>query len=428
MTNIEKLLFYFRDQESPIQFLIWDYLYMVSSCLGRKVWFQKNAPVYPNIYVVIVGPPAVGKTMPAKILGDALRGIMVEKTSVSGEKYLTEMVKVAPQCVTLERLYEILARSVESFKYMDKPKIHSSMSFILADEMGLLFKNADQIKNLTNFLNAGYDCMNKFEYETKHGAPNIITNMCVSFFGCCTPAWISKNLDPSSIDEGWASRIFFIYGDKKRQLTTYYEYSPEQLVALDDLKKHFRAIAAVAGEVTFSDEARAYFDQWYQNESEGGRINRDPRMDHYYSRKRIHTWKLAMLAHFAEKTDLVVTLQDMKQAFKWLAEAEVDMHKALASVNSNPVSRLAEEIVRQVMGAGKGKITPRIEIIHKQFSNSPGGLPAIEEAIRFLKMTEKVEEVSGGLKIKEKIISGVDFVGGLSTETETTNTAEVKVN
>lgn len=390
MTNHEKLMEYFRDYESPRHFLTWDWLYMISSCLGRKVWFQTGAPVFPNIYVVIVGPPAVGKSMPARKLGDALAKL----TKIEPDGKIKDLVNIVPECVTLEKLYDVIEKSTDVVppnpETKAKPYVHASVSFLLAEEMGLLFKKNDKMSDLILFLNAGYDCTSKFRYETKRNGSNIINNMCVSFFGCCTTDWIARNISSSVIDDGWSSRVFFIYGDTRHQLTSFYKFSPDQDQYLNDLKKHCEKIAKISGEVTFSKEAEDYFHEWYQNRQTKERINKDPKLDNYYSRKKLHIWKLAMLLHFSEHTDMVITLEDMIGAFKIAADAEMNMHKALASINTNPVARLAESIVASIKSSQQGMTW--VEIIHRHFNDvQVGGMNSLMEARDYLILTGRIK-------------------------------------
>src|SRR4051812_5468753 len=80
-TNLEKVLYYFQDYESPEHFLIWNYLYAVASCLGRKVFFQEGEPIFPNIFVIPVGDPGIGKSMPAKRFASIISSLMKKSKS-----------------------------------------------------------------------------------------------------------------------------------------------------------------------------------------------------------------------------------------------------------------------------------------------------------------------------------------------------------
>jgi hypothetical protein len=408
MTNLQKGHHYFSQFESPEIYISWDLLYAVASCLGRKVWCQDDNPIFPNIFVIIVGPPSIGKSQPAKQLGSMLASLV--KTDAKGNVH--DLVNISPTCITLEKLYDFLEKCGDAVRIKEgaPPYFHSSASFLLADEMGLLFKKSDKTKDIILFLNAGYDNIEKFRYETKTKGLNVVTNLCVNFFGCCTNNWIADNLSNSVIDEGWSSRAFFVWGEKKRQFTTFYKFSDDQKKVWGDLKEHFKKIANLCGAVSLTPEAHAYLDKWYQT-SEGGdkfRVNNDAKLNYYYGRKKLHVIKIAMLYHFLEQTTMEITLADLMWAFKFLAETEMDMHKALASINSNPNAKLAEEILNDIKANG-GKTT--IEIVAKFYGQAgQGGRAAIDEAVMFLRDTQKIKMGGNGGKweINEKVVP-VDF-------------------
>lgn len=416
---------YFSSYESPEIFIKWNFLYSIASCLGRKVWFQEGEPIYPNIFVIPVAAPGIGKSMPAKKFASLLSSL----TKLDSRGQLQDLVNIAPQVVTLERLYEVLEKCGDAVQRKDSqgnpllkpdgklapPYFHSSASFLLADELGMLLKKSDQMKNIVLFLNGGYDCMDKFRYETKRNGINVVNNLCINFFGCCTPDWVSENVSSGLIDNGFSSRIFWIWGEEKRQMTTFYKFSEEQNKLLEELKNHFRAIAQLCGPVNFSEEAMEYFENWYQKESVKDRVNKDGKLDHYYARKKIHFVKISILAHFMENSSsMVVGLNSVKQARKWLTEAELDMHKALASVNQNPIARMAADMFRDVKA--KGGMT-RVEFIAKYFTN--GNIPQIDEAINFLSVTQQITGSPGGrFVLTRKVIEGVDFASGLIKQEE----------
>jgi hypothetical protein len=419
LTNLQKAHLYFKEFESPEIFITWDVLYAVSSCLGRKIWCQGDNPIFPNIFVVIVGPPSVGKSQPAKQLFTLLSGMSKQDTKGN----VHDLVNITPSCITLEKLYDFLEKCGDAVRLKPDapPYFHSSASFLLADEMGLLFKKSDKTKDTILFLNTGYDNTDKFRYETKTKGINVVTNLCVNFFGCCTDRWISDNLSSNVIDEGFASRCFFVYGDEKRHYTTFYKFDDEQKTAWSDLKEHFKKIADLVGEVHLSPEAHDYLHEWYQKTEAGRkfRVNNDSKLDHYYGRKKLHAIKVATLYHYLEKTDNVITLDELKWAFSFLAHTEVNMHKALASLNSNPTAKLADDMKRELKAEGP---MSKPELLAKFFGRSPGGLAMFDEALNFLRDTLQTRiGKDGKYELIEKVVA-VDFKKPLVEKT----TAEIK--
>lgn len=409
MTNFDKIHEYFLQFESPEIFIDWDYLYAISSCLGRKVWLQEGLPIFPNEYVIIVAPPAVGKSLPARRLGEIISSLQVSKRKPNGDEVVEDLVNVVPDCITLERLYEVLEKSGTAIRLPDKDKVpyfHTSVSFLLADEMGLLLKKSERTKDIILFLNAGYDCTSKFKYETKRNGINLVTNLCISFFGCCTPTWMAENIAASYVDEGWSSRVIFVWGEEKRKLTPFYTFDASHEQILKELRTHFKQIATLVGEVTFTPEAKEYLRHRYNstNGYKEQRPNNDPKLDSYFSRRHLHFQKCCMLMHFAEYTSMTISLDTVKKADAFLGKTELNMNKALNSVSSNPTAKLAEEIMRAIGSSENGLTRP--EIVVKFFARALGGMQSIDEALSYLTVTQQVNFVSGAkYNLAKKVIN-----------------------
>ena len=63
MTNLEKWRHYLKDMESPDLFIDWSFYSLISAALQRRVWlYPDSMSIYPNIFTLLVGPPAAGKS------------------------------------------------------------------------------------------------------------------------------------------------------------------------------------------------------------------------------------------------------------------------------------------------------------------------------------------------------------------------------
>lgn len=396
LTNLEKVQYYFKDYESPTHFITWAALFAIGACLGRKVFWQKGEPLFPNEQMIFVAPPGVGKSLP-------LRKLMGMVESLTKFNPLTKMpdplVNIAPTCTTLEELYNILERcgtAIPKEITGDKVYFHSSLAFMITGEMGTLFKPGPSASNLTLFLNDGYDCAPRFDYSTKRSGKNHLKNLCVNFLGCCTPDWVARNLDSQVIGNGWSSRVLWIYGEDTRQLTTKLTFTEEQDKILDGFKEHLKYIAELYGEVTMTPECYEMYDKWYQsNPRKNGRINMDSNLDDYYSRVRTHTLKIAMLHHFLEKKNMVLDCDDFEFALQARAEIEPNMHRALASMTTNPYALLAREMLRAIQaGEQKGGMSSS-ELMMALYEKSPRGAETIEEVKAYLNISKQIKQIDG---------------------------------
>ncbi len=79
---IDDFLTYTDDLASTKQFRLWSALSAISIALERRVWLQTRVDtLYPNLFVMLVGPPATGKTLAMKRVEALLRA--TEKFSLS---------------------------------------------------------------------------------------------------------------------------------------------------------------------------------------------------------------------------------------------------------------------------------------------------------------------------------------------------------
>ena len=384
-----------KDLESPALFVDWNFYYAISSTLSRRVWLGSDFRTYPNLYLIFVGRPAIGKTVPATKTTEILQSLKTLEI-IDGNIFEKQVVNISASSTTLEALYQDLARAVEKIKLCDKPLklyIHSSMSFCIGDEMGTLFR--EKQNDLVTFLTQGWDCVERFSRRTKNCGDVEILNMCINFLGCCTPDWLSKNVNSGLLEQGFTSRAIFLYGEKHRKRTTILSVNADQRAAIDEFKEHLKKIAKLSGEIKFSKvdtpEAFEWFDNWVHNRMDKY-VNNDRRLEHYYGRKKRHLMKAAMLCHFADKITMQLEVEDFEAGLKILEDAEEDMHLALLSIGRNPLHQLSLKI--------KDQIKTRKQLSYNRIlvDNFDGGnKQEIDDSINFLLDTGQiiVNEIAG---------------------------------
>jgi hypothetical protein len=206
----------------------------------------------------------------------------------------------------------------------------------------LINKNADGI---VNFMLDAYDCPEKYEYRTKHQGKDCVHRCCLNFAAGTTPDYMAKTFDDSLLNEGMASRSFFIFAYEKRfyKLETDAE-SETQLRAKSHLLAWLRKLSSLYGEVRLTEEAKQHLKFWYENIHPKVKPNRDPKMVHYYGRKDLHVLKTAMAIHFSDSLEMEISLETLIKAMDVLEEAEKKMHLALQVGSKNPLANIARKI------------------------------------------------------------------------------------
>jgi adenylate kinase family enzyme len=359
MTNLERWIFYLRDLPSPEHFIRWNYFFMVSSCLQRRVfWGQEGEfQLFPNLFLIFIGPPACGKSLPATKATEILQSLKLTKVDPEGNLIEEQLVTTAPDSTTLEQLYVVCAEALKTKKICDNPPkfiAHSSVSVCLGDEMGLLFR--EKTNDLVMFLTYGWDSRPMFRRETRHNGKVEIVNMCLNFLGCCTPDWMANSINKELIEQGFTSRVIFLFADAPRPSPTKIKVTPEQQKAKKEITEHLKIISQLYGEVTCPEhgEAWKWFENWDQKQKHI-HVNKDKRLADYYGRKKAHLIKLAIVVHFCEKTTMELDKEDFETALKYLELAEIDMHRALLSAGRNPLYVIANKVLNFLSKFPRGR-------------------------------------------------------------------------
>ena len=144
-----------ENSEPPISYHVWTAISCISGALQRKVrliWGYET--LYPNLYVVLVGPSGKCKKGTAMTLG---LEILKE---VSG-------VTIVPEDVTRAQLIRRMADAVSTFTDSETKRImfHCSVT-CFSEELSVFLKrnNIEFLATLTNW----YDSRDEWTYETKN--------------------------------------------------------------------------------------------------------------------------------------------------------------------------------------------------------------------------------------------------------------------
>jgi len=399
MTNLERWRFYLKDLESPDLFIDWTFYAMISASLQRRVaweeWPHQCSPTcqFPNIYVIFIGPPGVGKTSAATFAKEIFKGFGgFERIE---DKY-KRRISIAPSSASVEQLWRYMNSNPAVVKgdalppnpdgSKAAPYISTPLAFLCAGELGSLFRENTQ--DLVTFVTEGWDC-GDFHRETKTQGVDFLKSMCLTLLGAATPNWVKEVSKTGLLQAGFTARTIFVYAEQQRQRKLEYVYTAEQIEQWKLLTEHIRKITdpKLYGPVRVTPEAREFFKHWYESGAwDKNRINKDESLEDYYTRKKLHIMRLSMVIHFADSTTLEVTLDDIKKAMALLARTEPDMHIALNRQSvANPSSKVARLIKERLhTDTVNGEWVNEGKLLSLVFNECDGGRVTFNEAVQFL--------------------------------------------
>jgi hypothetical protein len=418
MTNYDKWNFYLRDLRSPQSYIDICFYYLITSALQRRVWLDNDEyPLYPNLYVVLVGEPGIGKGLVlskvnellrhhkliqrTKTPEDAIEGMMA---SNKAKKDNTEplLFPVAPDSTTYEQLVRINALATRfvhtglQHKFV-KNKIyhHCSLSFVLPELSSLLHKQAQRIMN---YLIVAYDC-GDYEYDTKTQGKDVIKRTCLNFLAATQPNFMRSSFKDELIGEGFSSRTFFIFEAANRHNKFAIEkFTSEQDQAKMDILAHLKNLATLIGPVNYTPEAHEVFRHYYEEVLPKYKPNYDLKLQPYYARKIVHMQKLAMAVHFADSLEMTIQKESCIRALELCESWEKRMHHALQVQGNNPLSAPSAKALRAIQNAPNKKMT-LLELWDALEADV--NRQELIECLNFLIATKKIEiDPDGSYKIK----------------------------
>jgi hypothetical protein len=384
---------YNRESIAPDSFIEMSLYYMVSAALQRKVWLQSaDRAIFPNQYLVLCAPPGVGKGLvirPASVIlrhhkldpianfqESAMKSSMdkdhvMELINTAKELQLKEQIKqgdeweapllipLSAQATTFESLVNTHSKAVSRINpSQPDPKLckngvytHSSLA-ILLDEMSTLFRK--QSDDLVQYLIAGYDCQDIFEYKTKTQGKDRVRKGCINLLAGTTPEFLQNSSVEKLFGDGFFSRIVIIYEQKsKAERFDFPDTTTEQELAFQRIIDHVYRIAQLFGQVKYDPEAYDYMKHYTEVVMPGKPVNPDPKLEYYYSRKKLHLQKAILARHFSHSLDMTIRLEDCVYCTDMFDKRlEPKMHLALNKAGRNPLASIGDKIIKYLRVGG----------------------------------------------------------------------------
>jgi hypothetical protein len=433
-SNFQKWQLFFKDCTAPQSFIDWGFYSLIASSLERRINIQSDMlSLYPNLYVVLVGPPATGKGLVVRQVTSIMSRWKLEDMRLfkGGQKDTTgnneakaleaemedaKKKKLVPNtgdmalfptlanCTTFRALTNEIASSyrrinyrvwnTETNKFDLKTYGHSSNCFVL-EELASLFQ--EKKTDLVNFLHEAYDC-GDYKNKTMHEGTDIIRRCCLNIFAGTNLEFMEEIFGNGLMNMGFGSRTMFIFQARPRFRKMWVsDFTQEQKQAYEDVCKHVFNLSTLYGTATFSPEAKEFLRAWWEDNFI--RTNTSEKLEAYYGRKNIHIKKLACVMHFAEvKFDpndpescpMEISTDSCKRALEFLEIAEKTMHLALVVDAKNPLYKLSRKIDKFVRN-----MKPKQEATFKQIVEEcwdDGNMEQIKEATDHLAYVGRLEQ------------------------------------
>lgn len=336
---LEAYLEYVSETEAPSKYRLWSGISALSSSLKRKVFVKRGMlKIFANQYIVLVGPPGVGK-------GTAMTPAIELVREANTAHFIEDRA-------TAERIQEILANGFPQIQTLGggmniTGTDHSATA--VAPELSIFLGASDWS---LQFLCTLWD-KSEFTYDTKKSKTVIIKENCFGLLGACTPDYIRKlNKDAmAAVAGGFTSRTIFCFAAKKEKTIVWPQGN--SLALKQPLVDDLRHISQLHGEMQWTKESRDLFADFYtQNEDETDEFESEVLMN-FRARMWSHVVKAAMVLSISEGDDLIIKPRHVTTAINMVHEVFATLDITFRGVGESDLSEATDRIMRFIEKKGK---------------------------------------------------------------------------
>lgn len=358
---IKKYLRYIDNTESPRLMHVWSALSGISAAMGRRCWLEMGPErVFPNMFVILTGPPAVRKSTAFRIMTKLLRrytNVRFAPDDTGGQRQ--GLIAAMMNCKEEgdEQDAEIISRLSEvTAGFADKKAGYTLADLSSAvDDLGTvrfdtrdprtMFVAASELNSilgenntaLLTFLQKMWDG-DPYKYQLKN-TEHELKDALLGLIGATTPSQLAIALPPEAVGQGFTSRAIFVFADKKH--TRKIARPTLDLTVENELGEIFTKVSGeLNGPFLEEPDAAKALDELYER----GITISDPRFVHYSDRRHTHLQKLCVnLA--ASRGSQTITRLDVVFGDNLLLYTEQFMMDALGEYGMNKLSAAKQRLI-----------------------------------------------------------------------------------
>lgn len=317
--------------EAPERFHFWVAASTVAGALRRRVYIDEGTfRWFPNMYIVLVGPP----------------GTVKKSTTINaGARLLREVpgVHIGADCSTWQSFVEEVGEAQDMFAEGDPVALTEDALMaqehtvtcaitLTISEWGTFLRPDDP--DMINVLTELWDCKidQAFRKATKTQGDDVLMNPFVNMIAGTTPKWMADNFRGRFGGWGFSSRCIFLHCAKPERFIAYPHkvWKGEHAAVVGRFKDDLLAISKLQGAYTLHPDAEAYGEAWYERHMNRKMMldehpNHDPWLSYYLARKFDHAHKLAIVLAASRRDTLTITLDDLQDATARCDEIEDEL-------------------------------------------------------------------------------------------------------
>lgn len=331
---IEDFLSFTAGLPSPRIFRLWAGITAVSGALERRVWVMSaGKPIYPNLYVLLVATPGVGKNV-------------IQETH--NLWFAAKKFKVAPDSITRAGLIDALAEAGTTIiKGTDLLEYHTML--VASTEFGVLVPayDLDFLSSLNRIFDNPPSHVERRRWVNQ-GKNIEISNPQLTLIAGTQPGYLSALLPEEAWTMGTTSRLIMVYAAEPVPVQLHLEqeglpngHYARALRTEIELASRLAALHDRHGAMPWTQAAAEAFTSWYAARCPP--IPTHSKLLHYIPRRHLHVIKLCAISA-ASRGAFVISLDDVTRAQDWLFEAERAMPDIFREMSQRSDKQIIEEL------------------------------------------------------------------------------------
>lgn len=330
---LEHYIDFTQNSEPPVLYHVWTGITVISSCLQRKCFIDWGYEqiIYPNLYVVLVGPPGGRKGTSMKMGKNFLQMVGVKMSSDS--------------LGSVQALYNEIAESKATWISSDGlEKDHKSLS-VWSEEFQVFLSNADPrlISNITDL----FDSPAFWKYSSIGRGLDDLSNCWLTIFGAITPSLLQSSLSQDAVGGGLISRIIFVVGYGKSKKIPVAFFSKEDREKQELLYEDLEMIKNMQGNFRPTQKFIDVYSAWYLNPNSNAGVDNDKFVG-YNERRALHLRKLCMIMSASESDSKVLHERHFNRALFVLEMTEQKMSDAFHGLGTAQHSNTMVNVMKYV--------------------------------------------------------------------------------
>lgn len=374
--------------EVPENYHFWSGVFALSCVVNRQVWLDMGQYVlYPNIYVVLLGPPGNGKSLAM----DTAQNIIED---VGG-------INFSGDAQTKESLVRVMRdKCVKQFECNGESGPITVLSMFATELSHLLGPNSG---HMIDFLTTIYTKDKRYASLTKNKGDDILERPFLNLIACTTQQWITTYLKSDIIGGGFTRRVIFVNEpvassvEDKSLRKPFLVVTPEQRTAKENVLAYANVLKGVRGGFTWDPEAKHAYEHWYLTRD----IPNDPDTQGYYKTKPNQVLKVAMLIALSRTPATVLTKTDFEVALALFDKTEATLLRVFQGIGRNELNAVANKVVEMLYAAperdfkdavtgktGKSRFIPEKQLRGMLYKDAPGR--ELDDVMNHLTSTDKI--------------------------------------